>query len=133
MNIGQIKVLSWASAALLTLGLSFYVYSFVSHLKTKSAPIDTKKMQAVLEASEPAKAKNEDLVAYDDIRVLFHPSCEKCKTDPNCRHLNWTGKEKVVAKAESNNDAPPAPTRIAVKELVRILLVKVDLAGAKES
>ena len=40
MNIAQIKVVSWTAAALLTVGLGAYVWSFVSTLEARRAMPD---------------------------------------------------------------------------------------------
>ena len=37
MNAPKIKALSWLVAAALTLGLSYYVYDFVTHLEERRA------------------------------------------------------------------------------------------------
>src|SRR5512144_2969818 len=97
MNIGQVKILSWGSAGLLAGGLGLYVFLFIRDLDQKRSLPDGKKVQAALDAVQPVTAKSADLVSYDDIRRLFLPSCERCKSDASCRHLNWTGK------------APPPP------------------------
>lgn len=134
MNIGQIKVLSWLAAALLTLGLSFYVYRFLADLPALQAPPDPKKIRAVLEAVEPYKVKTEDLVAYSDVVRLMLPSCDACKrNDPNHRHLNWTGKPKAIEAPPEQNAGPVEPERVPVKELVAVSMIQVDLAYPEQS
>jgi hypothetical protein len=134
MNIGQIKILSWLAAALLTLGLSFYVYRFLADLPALQSPPDTKKIRAVLEAVEPYKVKTEDLVAYDDVVRLMLPSCDACKrNDPNHHHLNWTGKPKEVVVEKGPEQGPVVQPKVSVKELVAISMIKVDLAEPQES
>jgi hypothetical protein len=134
MNIGQIKILAWLTAALLTLGLSFYVYRFMHDLPGLQTPPDRKFVQKVLEDVEPAKTKTEDLVHYDDVIRLFLPGCEACEKNlPNHRHLNWTGKEKVVKVDVKGGDAPEEPKAVPMRDLVAIAMIKVDLADPQNS
>ncbi|MBK7643516.1 MAG: PDZ domain-containing protein [Planctomycetes bacterium] len=131
MNIAQIKILSWTGAGLLTLGLSYYVWDYVSHMQQRSQLPDPKLVKQVLEDVEPLKVKAEEVVAYGNIKRLFHTTCSECKTNPNCRHLNWTGKEKeiVVATPDSVVEAP----KVKVDELVSVLMIKADMADRKNS
>lgn len=131
MNIGQIKIISWTSAGILTLGLSFYVWDFVSHMTARSQLPDPKKVKQVLEDVEPIKVKAEEVVPYGDIKRLFHTTCSECKTNPNCRHLNWTGKEKEKPKPDENLNAPPP--KVKVDELISVLMIKADMADRKSS
>lgn len=135
MNIGQIKVLSWLAAALLTAGLSFYVYSFVTHLKEKSKGPDAKTVQTALEESEHVKAKVEEQVDYQDVTRLLLPGCVLCKDNRNasCHHFNWTGKVAPPPPVDTGPQEPPKPTHTAVKELIHLTMVKVDLREAKNS
>ena len=134
MNIGQIKILAWLTASLLTLGLSFYVYSFVNELQELRQPPDPKKVKAVLEEVEPVKLKTEDVVAYDDVIRLLLPSCEACKrNDPSHHHLNWTGKEKVVVVDDQKPVVDTGPKNVPVRDLVIVAMIKVDLSDAQNS
>jgi hypothetical protein len=132
MNIGQIKIFSWGAAGLLTTGLAFYVALFVRNLDAKRRPPDREKIQAALEAAEPPKPKAADLVSYEDVRRLYLPSCDHCKDNKNCRHLNWTGKPPPApAAVDVHVDEKPTPD--PVSELVKIQLVEVDLSDPKLS
>jgi hypothetical protein len=133
MNIGQIKVFSWGTVGLLTVGLGVYVAFFVRDLDSKRRPPDRDKIQAALEAAEPAKPKAADLVSYEDVRRLYLPSCERCKDNPNCRHLNWTGKPPPPPAATTVADANVKPPVVPVAELVKIQMVQVDLSDPKLS
>jgi len=106
MNISQIKVISWAVAALLTLGLSAYVWSFVSTLEKRRALPEADVVRKHLSAVEPVAVKNDGQVKYEDVRRLFHD-------------LNWTGAIKVVAKPENQVQAPLVPEVVAVRDLSR--------------
>lgn len=133
MNIGQIKVLAWLAAALLTLGLAFYVYSFLGRLSSMPAPSPALVKQT-LEAIETVEDKTEDRVAYDDVIRLLLSSCEACKqNDPGHRHFNWTGKEKPVVVVDTTPAKPVEPEAVPVKDLVAIAMIKVDLADPANS
>src|SRR5678815_1487595 len=114
MNIGQVKILSWGSAGLLAGGLGLYVFLFIKDLDAKRSLPEGQKVQAVLEAVQPVKAKAADLVDYELIKRLFLPNCEKCKGNPSCRHLNWTGKPPPPPPA---NDAPSEVTTVSYTHL----------------
>jgi hypothetical protein len=133
MNIGQVKIFSWSAAGLLTACLGLYVFFFWRDLETKRRLPDAAKVQAVLEAVEPVQAKAADLVAYEDVRRLYLPSCEKCKGDPNCRHLNWTGKPPPPPPSTTGPAVDEKPPRVTAADLVKILMVKVDTTDAAQS
>lgn len=132
MNIGQIKILSWGAAGLLTAGLALYVGLFVRDLDAKRRPPDREKIQAALEAAEPSKPKAADLVSYDDVRRLFLPSCDHCKGNPNCRHLNWTGKPPPPPSVAPET-VVETPKAIPISDLVKIQMVIVDGTDPKQS
>ncbi|MCY2960314.1 MAG: hypothetical protein NTY35_09130 [Planctomycetota bacterium] len=113
MNIGQIKIVSWTTAALLTVGLGAYVWSFVSTLEQRRAlpDADTVRKQLSVEA---APVKNDGQVKYEDVRRLFHD-------------MNWTGAMQVVAKPEEIVPENRVPEVVPVRDLVRVLWVQVDL------
>lgn len=128
MNIGQIKLFAWLSTGVLTAGLALYITTFIRAYKDLNKPIDPKTIDAALRDSGPAEVKSDDLVSYDDVRRLILPSCEKCKGNPNCRHLNWTGKQAVVEVVDSDGEKAPVVSVTPVKDLVRVLLIQVDMA-----
>ncbi len=120
MNIGQIKIISWAVAAILTLGLSAYVWSFVSTLEQRRALPEAEVVRKHLSGVEQVVVKNDGQVKYEDVRRLFHD-------------LNWTGAIKVVARPVDATPTQLVPEVVPVRDLVRILWVQVDLADAKGS
>lgn len=113
MNIGQIKIVSWTAAALLTLGLGAYVWSFVSTLEDRRRPPDADVVRKHLSV-EAAPVKNDGQIKYDDVRRLFHD-------------LNWTGAMVVVEKPPEGPVVNQAPEVVPVRDLVRVLWVQVDL------
>ncbi len=120
MDIGQIKAASWAAAALLTIGLAAYVWSFFSHLEAKRNPPDQAVVRATLTGVELVQVKNDGQVAYADVKRLFHD-------------LNWTGAVKVKPKIDEAQPQDTTPKAVPVTELVRVLAVQVDLAERKGS
>jgi len=134
MNIGQIKVLCWGSAGLLSAGLALYVGLFVKDLERKRTPPDPNLIAKELDKAEAVKAKAADLVAYDDVRRLYLPQCDKCKElGVRCRHLNWTGKPPPPPDPKTNNGEPSKPPAVAMNELVKIQYCQVDLSDRKLS
>jgi hypothetical protein len=133
MNIGQVKILSWGSAGLLAGGLGLYVFLFITDLEQKRSLPNGKDVEKVLEAVQPVKAKASDLVSYEDIRRLYLPSCERCKDNKSCRHLNWTGKAPPPPPTAQEPTEPVKPPKVPVAELIRIAMVQVDLAGPSQS
>lgn len=131
MNIGQIKFVSWTTAGILTVGLSYYVWDYVSHMAARNQQPDPKHVKQVLEDVEPLKVKSDEVVAYGDIKRLFHTSCLECKTNPNCRHLNWTGKEKEKPVAKVDEHAEPP--KVKVEELISVLMLKADMSDRQSS
>jgi len=131
MNIGQIKFVSWTSAGVLTLGLAYYVWDFSTHMAARNQRPDPKHVKQVLEDVEPLKVKAEEVVPYPDIKRLFHTTCSDCKSNPNCRHLNWTGKEKEKPKVEEPQDK--TPPKVKVDEILSVLMIKADMSDRKNS
>jgi hypothetical protein len=127
MNIGQIKLFAWLATGLLTAALALYIATFIKGFGELSRPLDPKVIDAALRDSGPVETKSDDLVNYDDVRRLILPSCEKCKGNPNCRHLNWTGKQAVIEVAPTPGEVETV-NFTPVKDLLRVLMVKVDLA-----
>jgi hypothetical protein len=119
MNIGQIKLLSWLGAGVLTAGLGYYVYSFVRGFQTLNRGVDPAEIDRVLQTGEPVQIKTEEVTNYEDIRRLILPSCEKCKTNPNCKHLNWTGAVKVV-ETTKEDEGPRTPPATPVQDLIHV-------------
>ena len=133
MNIGQVKVLTWSAAGLLASGLGVYVFLFIRDLEAKRHLPDGQKVQAVLSAVEPVRAKAADIVSYEDVRRLFLPSCERCKGDASCRHLNWTGKPPPPPPTAEELAVDAKPPAVPVAELVKIVMIQVDLAKHEHS
>ncbi len=131
MNIGQIKIISWTGAGLLTVGLSYYVWDYVAHMTARNQLPDPKLVKQVLEDVEPIKVKAEEVVPYGDIKRLFHTTCSECKTNPNCRHLNWTGKEKEKPVVDLGQ--PKEPPKLKVDELISVQMIKADMSDRKSS
>jgi len=120
MNTGQIKIVSWTAATILTAGLGAYVWWFVSSLEARRAGPDPDYVRKHLSSVEAAPVKNDGQVKYDDVRRLFHD-------------LNWTGAMQVVAAPVETTPVDTKPEVVAVRDLVRILWVQVDLGDTKGS
>ncbi len=133
MNIGQLKVVCWGGAGVLAAGLALYVGFFVRDLDNRRRPPDPTKIVHDLESVESVKAKSADLVAYEDVRRLYLPSCDKCRENPHCRHLNWTGKPPPPPPEPGTKGEPTKAPVVAMSELVKIQYCQVDLSDRKLS
>lgn len=114
MNIGQIKIASWTAGALLTLGLGAYVFTFVSTLEERRKLPDADTVRKHLSGVEQVQVKSDGQVKYDDVRRLFHD-------------LNWTGAMVVAAPETPQTPENLVPEVVPVRDLVRVLWVRVDL------
>ncbi|MDZ4771667.1 MAG: PDZ domain-containing protein [Planctomycetota bacterium] len=120
MNIGQIKVWAWATAAVLTIGLSWYVFDFVRKLPELEKGPDTKAVREVLEAVPPMKTQTDRLMTYEQAKKVLALN-------------DWTGmpKPKVVEKPV---DGPPAEIpKTPVKDLVKVISITCDLSEPAKS
>lgn len=132
MSIAQIKFVSWLAAALLTAGLGYYVFGFIKSFRQMPREADPALVTRALQSIETVQAKADELVSYDDVRRLVLPSCDKCK-EGNCKHLNWTGKQTVVAKETEGPAVPQPKVHTPVKDLLRVQSVIVDAENEKGS
>lgn len=134
MNITQAKALSWTAAVLLTLGLTAYVVLFLRKVEALNVVPSAAQIQAVLAKGAPVESNDDGGVDYFKVRRLFHGTCEACKGDPKCHHLNWTGRvEAPPAEVVETQAAPVEAPRVAIRDLVRILMLRVDLAEPTNS
>jgi len=118
MPIGQIKALSWFVAALLTLGLSAYVYTFITELKEreKVGIVDQAEIKAALEDVPAIAEQTDNMIEYEDVRALFHEG-----------RLNWTGYVPPEPITIDPRDVEPAkPKYTPVAELLRVLMIRYD-------
>lgn len=120
MNIGQIKVAAWAVAALLTLGLSWYVFDFARGLKAKSEPTAPALVKGVLEGVTPLKAPSDKLFAYEQSKRIV-------------ALLDWTGAPKAAIVTPEAPKGPETPVVTPVKKLVRITMMRYDPTDATGS
>jgi hypothetical protein len=120
MNIGQIKLIAWTVAALLTLGLAYYVFDFVRHFEEKGRPPNPKDAQRILEGVQAPVVKSDDILTYDEAKRLI-------------AQLDWTGAPKPVAAPVV--DVPVVTTKpiLPVSRLVTVLALQQDLSDPKLS
>src|SRR5205814_9066992 len=81
---------------------------------------DLVRVDVIREQVQPARAKAEDLMSYTAVKRLGSD-------------LNWTGKPKAVEQPSQGPAAPAKPTNVPIKDLVRLLMVKVDPGDPKSS
>lgn len=113
MNIGVIKIWAWATAALLTLGLSWYVLTFVKNLPELNRPPDPAVVKKVLEGGQIAPTKSDAVYAYSDVKHVM-------------AEINWTGKVKAVEAPVATVPDKKEPTVVPVKKLIKITMVRED-------
>src|SRR3954465_7431181 len=113
MNIGQIKLIAWTIAAVLTLGLAYYVFDFVHHFEEKGRPPNPKDAQRILEGVQAPVVKSDDILTYDEAKRLI-------------AQLDWTGAPKPVAAPVV--DVPVVTTKpiLPVSRLVTVLALQQD-------
>ena len=119
MPIAQIKAFSWLLAAVLTIGLSFYVYTFVTELKQRgpSGLIDQAEIKTALEDVPQITEQKDDLIEYQTVRRLFHEG-----------QLNWTGYVPPPPPPPTETEKDKGPTRNykPVADLLRVLMIRYD-------
>lgn len=120
MNIGQIKLWAWAAAALLTLGLTWYVANFITHLDEMNKPVDQQRVRDVLGAVEPVKIKNDRSMTYDQAKRVINL-------------VDWTGAPTVVAAPVATNVQPTEKPKVPVKRLLRITFLRFDTSDPQGS
>jgi hypothetical protein len=120
MNIGQIKVWAWATAAVLTIGLSYYVWDFVRGLPELEKGPDLKAVRDVLEGVAPMKVQSDKLMTYDHAKKVI-------------ALVDWTGAPKPPPAAPTGPTTPVDVPKTPVKELVKVLSIACDLAEPEKS
>ncbi len=120
MNIGQIKVWAWAAAAVLTIGLSYYVYDFVRKLPELEKGPDLTALRGVLEGVAPLKTQSDKLMTYDHAKQVV-------------ALVDWTGAPKPVVAPPVDVEGPKDPPKTPVKDMVKVISITCDLADAPRS
>src|SRR4029078_3072995 len=114
MNIGQIKLIAWTVAAVLTLGLAYYVLHFVHHFEEKGRSPNPKDAQRILEGVQDPVVKSDDILTYDEAKRLI-------------AQLDWTGAPKAVAAPVAPVEVKKEPTAIPVSRLVTVRALQQEL------
>lgn len=123
MNISQLKLVAWLAAGVLTLGLSAYVVLFIQRLPELEAPLDMNRIRATLEDVPPVETKTDELIAYEDVKKLFHET-----------GLNWTGKlPPPPPDPRKEEEVVKVIPKVAVADLVKVLMLQVDRVDASQS
>jgi hypothetical protein len=120
MNIGQIKVWAWAAAAVLTIGLSYYVYDFVRGLPELEKGPDPKAVRDVLEGVAPMKVQSDKMMTYDHAKKTV-------------ALVDWTGAPPPPKATQVDPGPPPPPPKTPVKEYIKLLALNCDLGEPAKS
>ncbi|MBA2557780.1 MAG: PDZ domain-containing protein [Chloroflexi bacterium] len=124
MNVSQIKVLAWLTALALGGLLSWILFDRLPDFRARVDPVtgnriwrDEGRATTILNGIVPMDEAPVDLVPAKQVQQQFHD-------------LNWTGvivrEPEPVAEVEKE---PEAPAVVAMKELVRILMIREDTDG----
>lgn len=118
MPIGQIKAFSWLLAATLTVGLSYYVFTFITELKAREAGglVDQAEIKTALEDVPAITEQKDDVIDYQRVRTLFHEG-----------QLNWTGYEAPpVVQVAAPTAEQLKPKYTPVDEILKVLMIQYD-------
>jgi hypothetical protein len=122
MNASQIKAMSWLTAAGLTVGLSYYVWDFVSTLSERQNPVEADEVRAKLTPDSAPSARTDALVSYDDVMRGF-------------QEFNWTGMPPAPPPSQVDSvDVPDSgPGFTPIGDLLSIQMIKEDTRNSAGS
>lgn len=120
MNIGQIKVWAWATAAVLTIGLSWYVYDFVRKLPDLERPPEGKAIRETLEGVSPLRVQSDKTLTYEVAKRVIG-------------QVDWTGAPPPLVPVASVDTRPTEKPLIPVSKLVKIMSIACDVSDAPSS
>lgn len=122
MNIGRMKLLLWIVALILGGYLAFYVSEFFKEKPELERGISEERQYEVLrDGVEPPEPPKDNVVAYEDVRRVFHG-------------MNWTGKlPPPPPKPTEGGDKPKEVPKTPVSELLSVLYLQEDLSEPEKS
>lgn len=120
MNIQRWKATLWLASLAAGGGLAYTVSWFLKHNPELSEEVSDEVIEAVLYSVKKPEEQKTDVVDYKDVRAVFH-------------EFDWTGKEKPKAVATPAGDKPVAPPVIKIKDLLKVLALKVDTGKPENS
>lgn len=120
MNIQRWKGTLWLASLVAGGSLAYLVYSFLKNNEELAKEVPEEEVSAVLDSVKKPEEQKTDAVDYKDIKLVF-------------LEYDWTGKEKPVAKDPKAPNEPTKPRYQPVKELLKVLALKVDTTRAENS
>jgi len=120
MNTAQLKAISWGSALLFGGGLAAYVGNYLVKREDFERRVAASEIQAKLAQVAAVEKKAEDIVAYDQVHETLYK-------------YNWTGKPPPPPPEPDAPKGPEVPAVQPVSNLLKVLLVRADVALETES
>jgi len=119
MNIQRWKGTLWLASLLAGGGLAFSVYDFLQRREELAKEIPESDIAAVLDSVKKPEEQKTDVVAYEDVKNLFHK-------------YDWTGKEKPKAVGPTEG-APKVEVKVKVADVLKVIAIKVDTSKPENS
>jgi len=120
MNMPRWKGTLWL-ASLVTGGtLGYLVYSFLENNAELAKEVPEEEVSAVLDSVKKPEEQKNDAVDYKDVKLVFHD-------------FDWTGTPKPEAKDPKSSGEPAKPRYVPVKDLLKVLALKVDTGRPEHS
>lgn len=120
MNIQRWKGTLWLASLLAGGSLAYLVYSFLENNAELAKEVPEETVSAVLDSVKKPEEQKTDAVDYKDVKYVFH-------------EYDWTGKEKPKAPGPDEKGAEVKQRYQPVKELLKVLALKVDTTKAEHS
>jgi hypothetical protein len=112
MNIQRWKGTLWLASLAAGASLGYLVYSFLKNNAELAKEVSDELISRELDSVKKPEEQKADAVDYKDVKLVFH-------------EYDWTGKEKPKAVVATPGE-PPKPTYTPVKDLLKVLALKVD-------
>lgn len=125
MNINTIKALTWVTSAVLTAGVSYYVWDFQQHeAEVLGRRITAEQAKTILDSAEIPEGPRSSLVDVGAIERAYYFDL-KSKTLPNL--LDWTGARPIVIEvAPEQAEQEPEVVRAKLSDSLTVTLVEED-------
>jgi type II secretory pathway component PulC len=119
MNIQRWKGTLWLVSLVTGGALAYLVYDFLQKNTELAKEVPEEVITKVLDSVKKPEEQRTDAVDYKDVKLVFH-------------EYDWTGKEKPKPAGPANK-GPEVPKYTPVKDLLKVLALKVDMAKAENS
>lgn len=120
MNIQRWKGTLWLASLAAGAGLGYVVYSFLKENEELAKEVPEEVISEVIDSVKKPEEQRTDTVDYKDVLYVF-------------REFDWTGKEKPQPKDPKDSKEPTKPQYVPVKDLLKVLALKVDTSRPENS